>query len=99
MIERIPGIRRFGIFRNVQVFQPRPDALCLPVPIAMWMNGKSEENILSHPWRQVDQFWSRQLDLRHKVWHANREDESLEATDALQPDIHSDFSCHQQTGS
>src|ERR1700760_1227031 len=53
IVERIPGIRRFWIFRDVQVFQPRPDALRLPVPIAMRMNRKSEEDILSNPWRQV----------------------------------------------
>jgi len=98
IVERIPGIRRVWIFRDIQVFQPRPDALRLPVPIAMRMNRKSEENILSNPWRQVDQFGSRELDLSRKVSNANREDESLEATDALQSDIHPEFSRDQQTG-
>ena len=99
MVERIPGIRRFGIFDDVQVFQPRPDALGLPVPIAMRMNWKSEEDILTNPRRQVDQFGSGQLDLSGKVFDANRKNESLKATDAFQPDIHSDFSRHEQTGS
>ena len=56
MVERIPGVWPFGIFYNVQVFQPRPDALGLPVPVAMRMNRKSEEDILTNPRRQVDQF-------------------------------------------
>ena len=56
MVEGIPGVRAFGIFDHVQMFQPRPDALGLPVPIAMRMNWKSEQNILSNPRRQVDQF-------------------------------------------
>src|ERR1700694_1089545 len=54
MVERIPGVRPFGIFDYGQVFQPRPDALGLPVPIAMRMNRKSEEDILTNPRRQVD---------------------------------------------
>ena len=98
MVERIPGVRPFGIFDHGQVFQPRSDALGLPVPIAMRMNRKSEENILSNPWRQVDQFGPCKLDLSHKVSNANREDESLEAADALQSDIHPEFSRDQQTG-
>ena len=98
MVERIPGIRRVWIVRDVQVFQPRPDALRLPVPIAMRMNRKSEENILSNPWRQVDQFGPCELDLSRKVSNANRKDESLEATDALQSDIHPDFSRYKETG-
>src|SRR5580704_15631748 len=96
-IERIPGIRRFRILCDAQVFQPRPDALRLPVPIAMRMNRKSEEDILSNPRRQVDQFWSCQLDSNRKVFHANRKYESLEAADALQPDIQSDFAGGKQT--
>ncbi len=66
MVECIPGIRRFGIFFNIQVFQPRSDTHRLPFPIAMRMNWKSEQDILSNPRRQVDQFWSRQLDLSRK---------------------------------
>ena len=83
MVERIPGIRRVWIVRDVQVFQPRPDALGLPVPIAMRMNWKSEEDILTNPRRQVDQFRPGQLDLGGEVFNANRENESLKATDAL----------------
>ena len=56
MVKGIPGIRSFGIFYDLQVFQPRPDALGLPVPVAMRMNRKSEEDILTNPRRQVDQF-------------------------------------------
>ena len=97
MVQGIPGVRPFGIFDHVQVFQPRSDALGLPVPIAMRMNWKSEEDILTNPRRQVDQFGSSQLDLSGKVFNANRENESLKATDALQPQIYADFSRHEKT--
>src|ERR1700730_10836874 len=99
MVERVPSIRRLGIFCDIQVFQPRPDAFSLPVPIAMRMYWKSEEDILSNPRRQVDQFGANQLDLSHKILNANREDESLQATNALQSNIHSEFSGHEQTRS
>ena len=97
MVESIPGIRPFGIFDHVHVFQPRPDALGLPVPIAMRMNWKSEEDILSNQRRQVDQFGSGQLELSGKILYAKRKDESLKATDAFQTDIDPDFSGHEQT--
>ena len=83
MVERIPSVRPFAIFYDVQVFQPRPDALGLPVPVAMWMNRKSEEDILTNPRCQIDQFGPGQLDLGRKIFDANRKNESLEATDAL----------------
>ena len=97
MVKSIPGIRRLGIFCDIQVFQPRSDAFCLPVPIAMRMHWKSEEDILSNPGRQVDQFGTAQLDLSGKVVNADWEDESLEAANALQANIHPDFSGHEQT--
>ena len=98
MVECVPGIRRLGILCNVEVFQPRPDTHSLPVPIAMRMNWKSEQNILSNPRRQVDQFWSSQLDLGRKVWHSNRIDEPLKTTDTLQLNIYAQVSGNEQTG-
>src|ERR1700736_2159462 len=86
MVECIPGIRRFGIPFNFQVFQPRPDTHRLPVPIAMRMNWKSEQNILSNPRRQVDQFRSSQLDLSGKVVHPDWIDEALKTADTFQLD-------------
>ena len=88
MVECVPGIRRFGILFNVQVFQPRPDTHRLPVPIAMRMNWKSEQNILSNPRRQVDQFRSSQLDLSGKVGYPDWIDEPLKTTDTFQFDIY-----------
>ncbi len=88
MVECIPGIRRFGILFNFRVFQPWPDTHRLPVPIAMRMNWKSEQNILSNPRRQVDQFRSGQLDLSGKVVHPDWIDEPLKTADTFQLDIH-----------
>jgi hypothetical protein len=96
MVESIPGVRPFGIFDHVHVFQPRPDALGLPVPIAMRMNWKSEQDILTNPRCQIDQFGPGQLDLGGKVFNADWKNESLKATDAFQPEIYADFSRHEQ---
>ena len=86
MVECVPGIRRFGILFNVQVFQPRPDTHRLPVPIAMRMNWKSEQNILSNPRRQLDVFSAHPARLELKVVHPNRIDEPLKAADTFQFD-------------
>ena len=71
--------------------QPRSDAHGLPIPVAARMGGKSEENILSEPWRQVDQFSSRQVDMSRKVAYPHRINEPLQALDADQFEIGSDF--------
>jgi hypothetical protein len=92
MVECIPGIRRFGILFNFQVLQPRPDTHRLPVPIAMRMNWKSEQNILSNPRRQVDQFRSDQLDLSGKVVHPDWIDEASKTTDTFQFHIYAQLS-------
>ncbi len=80
-----------GSSATFRYFSRGPTHCRLPVPIAMRMNWKSEENILSNQRRQVDQFGPGQLDLSRKVSNANREDEPLEATDALQADIHAEI--------
>src|ERR1700751_5345454 len=79
LVERIPGIRCLSVFADMQITQPRPDTLCLSVPVAMGMYGKNEENILTNPRRQVDQLRARQRKLRRKIFHAYRVDESFKA--------------------
>ena len=76
--------------------QPRSDAHGLPIPVAARMGGKSEENILSEPWRQVDQFSSRQVDMSRKVAYPHRINEPLQALDADQFEIGSDFAGRKQ---
>ena len=88
-----------GFIFDVLVFQPRSNAHALPIPIAMRMGGKSEENILSNPWRQVDQFGPSQLDLSRKILHSNRKNKSIEAAYALEFDIHGEASRYEQARS
>jgi len=88
-----------GLTSDVLVFQSRSNAHALPIPIAMRVGRKSQENILSQPRRQVDQFGSRQLDLSGEVSYTYRINEPLQTTDANQFEIHSYFAGGEQTRS
>ena len=88
-----------GLTSDVLVFQSRSNAHALPIPIAMRVGRKSQENILSQPRRQVDQFGSRQLDLSGKVSYMYRINEPLQATDANQFEIRSYFAGGEQARS
>jgi hypothetical protein len=95
-IKCVPGIWCLLTVSSSQIFQSQSRALCLSVPIALRMSGKSEENILKNPWRQVDQFWPPELDLRRKIADVNRVNEMFEATDALQLNVDSQYSGDNQ---
>ena len=85
-----------GFIFDVLVFQPRSNAHALPIPVAMRMGRKSEENILTQPRRQVDQLGSRQLDLSDELLYVYWINEPLQATDANQFEIRSYFAGGEQ---